>query len=162
MFDRPQDTQGSRAGNDSGSRGANSATGAIGGPRGYAFNRRKTALRGVQIGLEVDGFNFQEWVDLARRDSAAFEVRRRQAIERLMSTASPGQRRRSTLLQREIDAARRQAADPNESLQVLARMMCQQLSFLGEGLRSLSFSTGLFVHPKVLGERRLRARSPRP
>lgn len=175
MFDRSQNTRGSGGGSSSGSsdenRGGSSGRGGSGGAseagtlgraRGRAFERRKVPLRTVRIGPEVGGFNFQEWAELAQRDPAAFEVRRRQAIERFLNAISPGQRRRCTLLQREIDAARRQADDPRKSLLALAQMMCQELSFLGEGLRSLSFSTGRFIHPKMLGERRLLARAPRP
>lgn len=124
-------------------------------------SRRDAPARIVQTGAEDGGFNFQEWADLAQRDPIAFEIRREQAISRFLSGVSPKQRRRGALLQREIDAARKQAGDPRKSLLVLARMMCQELSFLGEGLLGLSYAMRRFVHPKVVGERRLLARSPR-
>lgn len=40
-------------------------------------------------------------------------------------------------LQREIDFERQRAADAHESLQRIAKMMCQQLHFLGDQWESL-------------------------
>ncbi|MBN9422160.1 MAG: DUF3135 domain-containing protein [Candidatus Accumulibacter sp.] len=167
MFDYPRNTQGSTRARRSGDARENlreslrAGAGSLG-PAGSLFSRRDALARMVQTRTEDGGFNFQEWAELAQRDPVAFEIRREQAISRFLGGASPKQRRRGTLLQREIDAARKQAGDPRKSLLILARMMCQELSFLGEGLLSLSYAMRRFVHPKVVGERRLLARSPRP
>jgi len=161
MFDYPRNTQGSARTRRSGDASENLRE-SLRAEAGGSFSRRNASTRTVQTGPEDDGFNFQEWAELAQRDPAAFEVRRRQTIERFLSASSPKQRRRGTILQREIDAARKQAGDPRKSLLVIARMMCQELSFLGEGMLGLSYAMHHFVHPGVLGERRRLARSPRP
>lgn len=161
MFDYPRNTQGSARARRSGDARENLRESLRAGAGGL-FSGRNASARTVQTGPEDGGFNFQEWAELAQRDPAAFELRRRQTIERFLNAASPKQRRRGAVLQREIDAARKQAGDPRKSLLILARMMCQELSFLGEGLLGLSYAMRRFVHPKVVGERRLLARSPRP
>jgi hypothetical protein len=82
-------------------------------------------------------FYFEEWEFLAKRDPHAFELRRKAAVDRFLEESSSRQRRLGIVLQREIDAERRRAPDPQVALLVIARMLCEQLIFLGEEMNGL-------------------------
>lgn len=111
-----------------------------------------------QSGEDEIVFDFEEWSLLAKVDPEAFEARRRQAIDRLLSQAPASQRRMCLILQREIDAERQRAGDPQAAFLAIAKMMCQQLAFLGEALTSLNDALQNFARAAALGEGRLRLR----
>lgn len=87
--------------------------------------------------IEAD-FSFEEWLFLAAIDPVAFEQRRKWTVERFLMDSSGRQRVLGLALQREIDAERSRARDPQEAFQIIARMMCKQAAFLGEGILDLS------------------------
>lgn len=83
-------------------------------------------------------FFFQEWALLARTDPDAFESRRKQTIDQFLLQSSTRQRKMGLNLQREIDAERRRAEDPEKAFSAIAKMMWQQVNFLYDGLDNLS------------------------
>jgi len=85
---------------------------------------------------ETDFF-FEEWAFLARIDPEAFERRRLKAIDEFLSM-SCRQRILGEMLQHQIDATRVQAGNPQAALQALAKMLGDELVFLGEELNLLS------------------------
>lgn len=87
--------------------------------------------------MDTVDFSFEEWMELAQADPAAFEARRRELIESFLENSSREQRAIGFALQREIDYERARAASPQASFEVIARMLCRQLMFLDEGLHSL-------------------------
>lgn len=96
------------------------------------------------IRLEVDSC-FQEWVLLAREDPEAFEQKRRLAIDQFLSTSSDRHRALGATLQREIDAVRNRAGNAQSAFPALARMLCQQLDFLCDGLNDLREDLGMLA-----------------
>ena len=81
-------------------------------------------------------FVFEEWVFLAKVDPEAFELRRRRFLEEFIA-ASGKNELLGNWLQREIDHVRAHAATPAAALCSITGMMCDQLLFLGEELKSL-------------------------
>lgn len=66
-------------------------------------------------------------------------MRRKSAIESFLNN-SGAKKPLGLALQREIEFERQRAATPCESLQKIAKMMCQQLDFLNEQWEGLSDS----------------------
>ncbi len=83
-----------------------------------------------------DATLFEEWMFLAKVDPELFEARRRRAIAEFLES-SGSQRAIGEALQREIDFEIRRAHNPLAGLQAVAKMMCEQLTFLGEELNAL-------------------------
>ena len=83
-------------------------------------------------------FFYEEWAFLARIDPALFETHRRQLIDEfLIAAGSERQKEEGARLQREIDATIQGASDSKAALLAIARMLCGQLSHLGEELSAL-------------------------
>ena len=86
-------------------------------------------------------FLFDEWAFLAKTDVGAFEKRRREVIDKTLSMLGP-RRNLGELLQREIDATRTRAESPQAALVAIAKMLSDELVFLGEGLYLLRDELG--------------------
>ena len=82
-------------------------------------------------------FCFEEWAVLAKSDPHAFELRRKKVIDNFLNKSSEGKRKLGVMLQREIDSVRHHAPNPHVAFQSIAKMLCQQVSFLSEELNSL-------------------------
>lgn len=78
-------------------------------------------------------FDFDEWANLASNDAAAFELRRREAVEQFIAQAPEQQRERLRRLQWRIDAERRRYKHPLKSCLALYGMMWDSL-YGGHGL----------------------------
>ena len=85
-------------------------------------------------------FDFQEWSQLARSSPEAFERRRQETIATFLAESGEAQRRLGTRLQREIDYEISRAGNPQQALAAIAKMMWDQVAFLGEELEHLSGS----------------------
>ncbi len=77
-----------------------------------------------------NGFDFDDWVRLARKNPEAFEARRRRAIEAVIRDAPEPRRHRLRGLQWRIDHTRHRAGDPLTACAQISRMMWERL--LGE------------------------------
>ena len=76
-------------------------------------------------------FNFEEWAALAKSDPQAFEAKREEVIEQLISGASPRMQTRLRGLQWRIDMDRARASNPLAScMQMFNKMWA---SVYGEG-----------------------------
>jgi hypothetical protein len=82
-------------------------------------------------------FQFDDWAQLASVDPGAFEVWRRQVVDRFLEESSSRQRPLGVALQREIDYERKRAGDPQAAFLAVALMLCQQLAFLGDEMAVL-------------------------
>lgn len=119
---------------------------------------QEPAAGGRQAGRCEANFNFEEWALLAKVNPEAFELRRREIIDMFLRESPERQRRFGGILQREIDAERQRAGDPQKAFLAVAKMMCQQLAFLGEELHNLSGAMKKLPRGKALGARSLPAR----
>lgn len=77
-----------------------------------------------------EDFHFDTWAALAARDPAAFEVTRRQALDKVISR-NPGRLRR---LQWRVDAERRRARTPLKACLVISGMMWDAFADLRSAL----------------------------
>jgi hypothetical protein len=100
-------------------------------------------------------FDFQEWALLAKESPEAFERRRREAIQHFLDASDEEQRRLGRSLQREIDHEIRHAGSPQAAMSAIARMMWNQVAFLGEELDALSACMREFETSANLGADRL-------
>lgn len=68
-------------------------------------------------------FDFDEWMQLAKTDPAAFDARRRQVIEAFISEAPPHIRQRLERFQWRIDMERARCENPMQACIKLSNMM---------------------------------------
>ena len=73
--------------------------------------------------LDCQVFDFDEWVALAKADPAAFEARRKQAIEDLVAQAPATRQRRLRCTQWRVDRVRDQCNNPLSACLRLQNMM---------------------------------------
>ena len=71
---------------------------------------------------------------LARVDPEAFELRRHSAIDEMLQSSS--KQKMLKKLQREIDAVRNQAGNPQAALLAITRMLDEHVIFLAEELKA--------------------------
>lgn len=76
-------------------------------------------------------WDFNEWLALAKRDPAAFELRRREAVQALIARSPQERQERLRRLQWRVDRVRERSASPLGSCMSLYRMMWDSL--LGQG-----------------------------
>lgn len=81
--------------------------------------------------LRIDQKSFEEWVELAKDDPAAFEKMRQAAIDSYLETLPQGQQERMRRLQWRIDQERRMARTPMMACLRISRLMWD--SILGRG-----------------------------
>lgn len=79
-------------------------------------------------------FSFEEWAALAREDADAFERRRRQLIEGMLSAAPERMQRRLRGLQFQIDLERERAGTPLGAAARLNSMMWSSFADLRDAL----------------------------
>ncbi|HEC13768.1 MAG TPA: DUF3135 domain-containing protein [Acidiferrobacteraceae bacterium] len=79
-------------------------------------------------------FNFDDWVDLARDDAAAFEAKRMACIEAVISRASEPNQHRLRCLQWRIEMERQRTRTPLQACLRLSAMMWDSLLNDGSGL----------------------------
>ena len=72
---------------------------------------------------EVGQFDFDMWADLAKKDPAAFEAKRREEIQKVMSLAKGRNQKRLEGLQWRIDMGRRLNPHPLASCAKIFNMM---------------------------------------
>lgn len=77
----------------------------------------------------MTNFNFDEWVDLYRKDPVAFENKRKEILESLIMGSSERNRPMLRLIQLECDAIR-QTTDPLSATIEISRMMVERLNRL--------------------------------
>ncbi|WP_290650046.1 DUF3135 domain-containing protein [Aquisalimonas sp.] len=87
--------------------------------------------------------SFDEWRELAVRDPAAFEARRRAVIAAAIAAAPPERRERLQRLQWRIDRVRSRDSDPLVACMRLSRMMWD----------SVYSERGLLAQLEYLGKR---------
>jgi hypothetical protein len=92
-------------------------------------------------------FDWETWSTLARSDPAAFEQRRKQAIEALIAAAPEHRRPRLTALQCRIDLERRRSSSPLGACIRMSNLMWERFEELRHALNAL-------------GERRAPAATP--
>jgi hypothetical protein len=73
--------------------------------------------------LDCQIFDFDEWAELAKADPAAFEERRRQAIDDLVARAPVFRRRRLRCTQWRVDRVREQCQTPLSACLKLQNLM---------------------------------------
>lgn len=81
--------------------------------------------------LAAGNLDFNEWMDLASRDPAAFEARRRAAVEEVIEHSPRGRREQLRRLQWRIDKVRERSQNPLAGCLSLYGMMWDSL--LGDG-----------------------------
>lgn len=69
------------------------------------------------------GFDFDEWMNLAKTDPAAFDARRQQMIDQLIAQAPAHIRQRLTSFQWRIDMERARCDNPLQAAIKLSNMM---------------------------------------
>jgi Protein of unknown function (DUF3135) len=79
-------------------------------------------------------FDFDEWAELYRTDTAAFEARRQEEIERLIDSLSEPARARLKGLQFRIDMERRRAKTPLGGCIRISAMMWESFAELRDVL----------------------------
>jgi Protein of unknown function (DUF3135) len=83
-------------------------------------------------------FDFDEWAELYRTDQAAFEERRREAIEQVIGSSSGATRARLLGLQFRIDMECRRAKTPLGRCIRISAMMWESFAQLRDALNGLS------------------------
>ena len=83
-------------------------------------------------------FDFQKWATLAQQDGAEFERQRREAIDQLISSASPGQQPRLRGLQFRLDMERSRCTTPLGACVRMNSMMWASFARLREELNILT------------------------
>jgi len=83
-------------------------------------------------------FDWETWSNLARSDPAAFEQRRKQAIEALIAAAPEHQRQRLNALQCRIDLERRRSSSPLGACIRVSNLMWERFTELQHALNALS------------------------
>jgi len=73
-------------------------------------------------------FDFDAWCALARRDPAAFEVRRRRYIDAAIGRMPQHQQHRLRAVQWRVDQTRRRAPNPLAACVLLNRMMWESVT----------------------------------
>ncbi len=81
--------------------------------------------------MSNEEFDFDEWKELAEKNPAVFEKKRRDAIDRVVEQASGKHQKRLTRLQWRIDQERRRRKTPLGACIAISRMMFD--SVYGEG-----------------------------
>jgi hypothetical protein len=82
-------------------------------------------------------FDWETWSTLARSDPAAFEQRRRQAIEALIAAAPEHRRPRLNALQCRIDLERRRSSSPLGACIRMSNLMWDRFTELRHALNAL-------------------------
>ena len=77
-------------------------------------------------------FDFDEWLELSKRDPESFEVRRLQSIEELMNSAPEERQHRLRCLQWKIDRVRDKMATPMAACVAISDMMWDSLDKLNQ------------------------------
>ena len=77
-------------------------------------------------------FNFDEWLELSKKDPESFESRRLQEIEELISSAPEDKQQRLRCLQWKIDRVRDKMATPMAACVAISDMMWDSLDTLNQ------------------------------
>ncbi len=83
-------------------------------------------------------FDWETWSNLARSDPAAFEQRRKQAIEALIAAAPEHQRQRLNALQCRIDLERRRSSSPLGACIRMSNLMWERFTEVQQVLNAFS------------------------
>jgi hypothetical protein len=86
-----------------------------------ALKKLAEAIMGTEI-------NFDEWKELAEKDPAEFERKRKNVIEKFIARVPPEKQQELRELQVIIDAERQLAESPLEACRKITRMMLEQVS----------------------------------
>ena len=81
---------------------------------------------------QKNGFNFDEWLDLLKRDPASFESRRQQSIEELINSVPQDKQQRLRCLQWKIDRVRDKMPTPLAACVAISDMMWDSLDRLNQ------------------------------
>jgi len=108
----------------------------------------------ANLGDDMQDFDFDEWLNLAKSDPEAFELRRQQAVEELIIAAPSDRQHRLRGMQWRVDMERRKYKDPLVSCQKVFGMMWQSV-YGDNGL--LQVLTDLPQQQKVPSVRQTRA-----
>ncbi len=116
--------------------------------------------QGAPVNHSMAGeIDFNEWMDLAHRDPAAFEARRREVVDELIDQSPKDRRERLRGLQWRIDKVRERSASPMAGCLSLYGMMWDSLAGSGGLVEQLNHFRG---HPRRQRERRRAAIVPFP
>jgi len=77
-------------------------------------------------------FDFDEWLELSKRDPESFETRRLQSIEELINSAPEERQQRLRCLQWKIDRVRDKMATPLAACVAISDMMWDSLDKLNQ------------------------------
>lgn len=77
-------------------------------------------------------FNFDEWLELSKRDPESFEIRRLESIEELINSAPADKQHRLRCLQWKIDRVRDKMATPLAACVAISDMMWDSLDKLNQ------------------------------
>ncbi len=98
--------------------------------------------------------NFDEWVELYKRDPAAFEHRREALIQQTINSAPEEHQRRLNGLQFQVDMERRRSESPLQSCMQISSMMWEKFDDLRANLNQFQEHQehGTFPVPEVQQE----------
>jgi len=95
-------------------------------------------------------FDFDEWLELSRRDPESFEVRRLQSIEELINSAPEERQHRLRCLQWKIDRVRDKMATPMAACVAISDMMWDSLDKLNQLYHDCEVVTSLKEGKRVM------------